>query len=164
MDIVVTSTCIIHFYPEPHHLHRYMPVCVCVFVCVAFDLILRRPQCFQVVELLLVFFVLTFQSSDDNIDLPWCEKPPKAAPVRKRRIFGRAFGLESDEDLDEDRNGSRSLPPRIQSNGGPVLESELLDGLPNWLDRLFEGSLPRYHVKEWPLNLRDAFDISRADK
>ncbi|CAG0884028.1 unnamed protein product [Cyprideis torosa] len=26
----------------------------------------------------------------------------------------------------------------------------LLDGLPNWLDRLFEGSTTRYHINYWP--------------
>ncbi|OON18974.1 DnaJ domain protein [Opisthorchis viverrini] len=80
------------------------------------------------------------------------DRPQRRLPtVRKRRIFGHIFGMESDEDEDERQlqSSSRSRPPP------PVLlESELLDGLPNWLDRLFEGSLPRYQLIEWPSTLR----------
>ncbi|TGZ55485.1 hypothetical protein CRM22_010395 [Opisthorchis felineus] len=75
-------------------------------------------------------------------------RPP---PVRKRRIFGHIFGMESDEDED-----GRQLQSSLRTRPPPpvLLESELLDGLPNWLDRLFEGSLPRYQLIEWPSNLR----------
>ncbi|KAL1492094.1 hypothetical protein ABEB36_012587 [Hypothenemus hampei] len=31
-----------------------------------------------------------------------------------------------------------------------LLEGNLLDGLPNWLDRLFEGTTIRYHINYWP--------------
>lgn len=31
-----------------------------------------------------------------------------------------------------------------------LLEENLLDGLSNWLDRLFEGSTHRYFVNYWP--------------
>uniref|UniRef100_A0A914W4S8 DnaJ homolog subfamily C member 16 n=1 Tax=Plectus sambesii TaxID=2011161 RepID=A0A914W4S8_9BILA len=31
---------------------------------------------------------------------------------------------------------------------------EVLSGMPNWLDRLFEGSVTRYYVPEWPDNLK----------
>ncbi|XP_053963544.1 dnaJ homolog subfamily C member 16 isoform X1 [Anastrepha ludens] len=31
-----------------------------------------------------------------------------------------------------------------------ILEENLLDGLSNWLDRLFEGSTHRYHINYWP--------------
>ena len=30
------------------------------------------------------------------------------------------------------------------------LQDELLDGLPLWLDRLFEGSTMRYYISTWP--------------
>jgi len=35
---------------------------------------------------------------------------------------------------------------------------QLLDGLQNWLDRLFEGSTYRYHINYWP-----EFPISPAN-
>lgn len=31
-----------------------------------------------------------------------------------------------------------------------LLQGNLLDGLSNWLDRLFEGSTQRYHINYWP--------------
>lgn len=31
-----------------------------------------------------------------------------------------------------------------------LLEGNLLDGLPNWLDRLFEGTTQRFHFNYWP--------------
>lgn len=31
-----------------------------------------------------------------------------------------------------------------------LLEENLLDGLSNWLDRLFEGSTHRYYINYWP--------------
>ena len=32
----------------------------------------------------------------------------------------------------------------------PLLECEILAGLSTWFERLFEGSLRRYHVSDWP--------------
>lgn len=32
----------------------------------------------------------------------------------------------------------------------PLFEDNLLDGLSNWLDRLFEGSTHRYYINYWP--------------
>ena len=32
----------------------------------------------------------------------------------------------------------------------PIFEEQLLDGLQNWMDRLFEGSTFRYHINYWP--------------
>lgn len=31
-----------------------------------------------------------------------------------------------------------------------LYQDNLLDGLPNWLDRLFEGTTQRYHINYWP--------------
>lgn len=31
-----------------------------------------------------------------------------------------------------------------------LLEENLLDGLSNWLDRLFEGTTQRYNINYWP--------------
>ncbi|XP_018655599.1 hypothetical protein Smp_196180 [Schistosoma mansoni] len=76
--------------------------------------------------------------------------------LRRRHIFGRAFGLESDdeEDLHQSNinNNHSHLKSRHQITDGVLFDSELLDGLSNWLDRLFEGSLPRYNIAEWPID------------
>lgn len=37
-----------------------------------------------------------------------------------------------------------------ESDEEVLLQGNLLDGLPNWLDRLFEGTSHRYHVNYWP--------------
>lgn len=39
---------------------------------------------------------------------------------------------------------------QAQENIGVLFTSHLLDNLPNWLDRLFEGSTHRYHINYWP--------------
>ncbi|RZF48584.1 hypothetical protein LSTR_LSTR012545 [Laodelphax striatellus] len=44
---------------------------------------------------------------------------------------------------------------RANKNGGDkysqvIFQENLLDGLPNWLDRLFEGSTHRYYINYWP--------------
>jgi hypothetical protein len=31
-----------------------------------------------------------------------------------------------------------------------IFQGNLLDRLPNWLDRLFEGTTHRYHINYWP--------------
>lgn len=37
-----------------------------------------------------------------------------------------------------------------ESDEDILLEGNLLDGLPNWLDRLFEGTTQRFHFNYWP--------------
>lgn len=54
---------------------------------------------------------------------------------------GAFLGMESD---DSDTNAPDTTEPKI------LLEENLLDGLSNWLDRLFEGSTHRYYVNYWP--------------
>lgn len=35
-----------------------------------------------------------------------------------------------------------------------IFEEHLLDGLSNWLDRLFEGTTQRYHIQFWPEHMK----------
>ena len=48
-----------------------------------------------------------------------------------------------------------------------MAEESLLDGLPMWLDRLFEGTTRRYHVDLWPemplLSPTDAEKLAKKD-
>ncbi len=46
------------------------------------------------------------------------------------------------------------LPVSFQIIGSQLAIDQVLHGLPNWLDRLFEGSINRYYVPEWPDNLK----------
>lgn len=58
---------------------------------------------------------------------------------------------ETDDELDAEQN----LRRRFINNSNPSsnannIENKLLDGLPLWLDRLFEGSTQRYYIGYWP--------------
>ncbi|XP_072944107.1 dnaJ homolog subfamily C member 16 isoform X2 [Epargyreus clarus] len=53
---------------------------------------------------------------------------------------GAFIGFHTDPDSSSDDNAD---PPVL-------LQENLLDGLENWLDRLFEGSTHRYYVNYWP--------------
>lgn len=59
---------------------------------------------------------------------------------------GAFLGMDSDSDGDAVSSdfGSES------TNASILLEENLLDGLSNWLDRLFEGSTHRYYINYWP--------------
>jgi DnaJ homolog subfamily C member 16 len=55
---------------------------------------------------------------------------------------GAFLGLESDDSSDQATD--------VIDDSKILLEENLLDGLSNWLDRLFEGSTHRYFVNYWP--------------
>ena len=55
---------------------------------------------------------------------------------------GAFLGLDSDDSSDQ------ATEPIDDSK--ILLEENLLNGLSNWLDRLFEGSTHRYFVNYWP--------------
>lgn len=58
---------------------------------------------------------------------------------------GAFLGMNGNDSEDSDGYGANSeLDEKI------LLEENLLDGLSNWLDRLFEGSTHRYFVNYWP--------------
>uniref|UniRef100_A0A182W631 DnaJ homolog subfamily C member 16 n=1 Tax=Anopheles minimus TaxID=112268 RepID=A0A182W631_9DIPT len=54
---------------------------------------------------------------------------------------GAFLGMDSS---DSETSMSDIYEPKI------LLEENLLDGLPNWLDRLFEGTTHRYYINYWP--------------
>lgn len=57
------------------------------------------------------------------------------------------MGFDGDSDSDDDTD--MRLRRRLIDNE-PITTEELLDGLPLWLDRLFEGSTQRYYIGYWP--------------
>uniref|UniRef100_A0A0N4ZC39 DnaJ homolog subfamily C member 16 n=1 Tax=Parastrongyloides trichosuri TaxID=131310 RepID=A0A0N4ZC39_PARTI len=63
---------------------------------------------------------------------------------------------ESEEEYDstaEDGRIRKHLLHRGKRNNSIKIE-EVLNGLPNWIDRILEGSIRRYCVPEWPDNLK----------
>ncbi|CAL8147772.1 unnamed protein product [Orchesella dallaii] len=84
--------------------------------------------------------------------------PTAGAPRRRAGSGYRNGGFlgmdsenSSDECSDVERGGDRANPNgQAQDNVGVLFTSHLLDNLPNWLDRLFEGSTHRYHINYWP--------------
>lgn len=57
---------------------------------------------------------------------------------------GAFLGMNDDSEESDGYNGNVDMDAKI------LLEENLLDGLSNWLDRLFEGSTHRYYVNYWP--------------
>eukprot|EP00092_Neocalanus_flemingeri_P087100 GFUD01109853.1.p1 GENE.GFUD01109853.1~~GFUD01109853.1.p1 ORF type:complete len:797 (+),score=258.24 GFUD01109853.1:84-2474(+) len=55
----------------------------------------------------------------------------------------------SDGEMDLER-ANQPAPVLDSPDHLPIFEDQLLDGLQNWMDRLFEGSTYRYHVNYWP--------------
>ncbi|CCD68184.1 DnaJ homolog subfamily C member 16 [Caenorhabditis elegans] len=49
--------------------------------------------------------------------------------------------------------GEKKKLHRSSSQRGVNMEN-VLDGFPNWMDRLLEGSIRRYYIPEWPDNLK----------
>lgn len=57
---------------------------------------------------------------------------------------GAFLGMNGAESDSDEFCGNSELDEKI------LLEENLLDGLSNWLDRLFEGSTHRYYINYWP--------------
>jgi len=62
------------------------------------------------------------------------------------------FDSEDDSDIEMDPEKAEVKPAPVLDSPDhlPIFEDQLLDGLQNWMDRLFEGSTYRYHVNYWP--------------
>jgi len=65
---------------------------------------------------------------------------------------GAFMGFESEDDCSDIEDVERAKPAPVLDSPDhlPIFEDQLLDGLQNWMDRLFEGSTYRYHVNYWP--------------
>ncbi|CAL4126146.1 unnamed protein product, partial [Meganyctiphanes norvegica] len=54
------------------------------------------------------------------------------------------------EDGDKKKDSIASDKPLLNYYSKVLFEEQLLEGLNNWLDRLFEGTTIRYHINYWP--------------
>ncbi|GFR00470.1 dnaJ homolog subfamily C member 16 [Trichonephila clavata] len=78
---------------------------------------------------------------------------------KPRKGDGAAGEFIGFEDSNSDSENSDVEAAKLSKNdadiyGSIVFEEHLLDGLSNWLDRLFEGSTRRYHIQYWPDNMK----------
>ncbi|KAL5105411.1 hypothetical protein TcWFU_003321 [Taenia crassiceps] len=76
--------------------------------------------------------------------------PSSSKELRRVANFSRLLGLNRSSD---EESNYESEDEDIATPTTPLLEHEVLAGLPTWFDRLFEGSLRRHHVPEWPRHL-----------
>ncbi|KAL0267986.1 UNVERIFIED_CONTAM: hypothetical protein PYX00_010093 [Menopon gallinae] len=68
---------------------------------------------------------------------------------------GGFMGFDDTSDSDSDGNNVdiERGPKPVEENdkySNIIFQGNLLDGLPNWLDRLFEGTTHRYSINYWP--------------
>lgn len=67
-----------------------------------------------------------------------------------RHLSSSASDPEAGAFLGMDSDTEESTEEISESDASILLEKNLLDGLSNWLDRLFEGTTHRYYINYWP--------------
>ncbi|KHJ91828.1 DnaJ domain protein [Oesophagostomum dentatum] len=84
--------------------------------------------------------------------------PMHTAGGKKKPQHQQHFlGFDDDDDLSSDTdsdNATAEDEAMLRRTGNTVSVENVLNGFPNWLDRLLEGSIRRYYIPEWPDNLR----------
>jgi len=83
-------------------------------------------------------------------------KHPEAA--RRHGYYapsGAFMGFDSEDNSSDNEDVEQAVGRPAQAaldspDHLPIFEDQLLDGLQNWMDRLFEGTTYRYHVNYWP--------------
>ncbi|CAO4364721.1 unnamed protein product [Caenorhabditis nigoni] len=83
---------------------------------------------------------------------------PKHVEMSRRNFIDTDEDPSSDDEAsyrsDEFASmGEKKKLHRSSSQRGVNMEN-VLDGFPNWMDRLLEGSIRRYYIPEWPDNLK----------
>ncbi|CAD6195313.1 unnamed protein product [Caenorhabditis auriculariae] len=88
---------------------------------------------------------------------------PKHAECSRRFLADSDEDFSDSDDYDgvfgrgsEELGATREEKARLQRNVSRryVNVENVLNGFPNWLDRLLEGSIRRYYIPEWPDNLK----------
>nr|CAD7444028.1 unnamed protein product [Timema bartmani] len=99
-----------------------------------------------------VFYLNNFYSSITKRMV----KMAKSFSNEPDRIKGTFMGFNTSESEDTETsdlesgsyyNGNTALSDKYSN---VVFQGNLLDNLPNWLDRLFEGTTHRYYINYWP--------------
>ncbi|TMS33395.1 hypothetical protein L596_001139 [Steinernema carpocapsae] len=61
---------------------------------------------------------------------------------------------DSESDVSSNDDDLENAALRKATKSRKLVLRDVLNGFPNWLDRMLEGSIRRYHVPEWPDNLK----------
>jgi len=70
---------------------------------------------------------------------------------------GKGAGQQTDRDRLARKRGTNNDPGFLGLDGEDQVDlAELFHGLTDWLDRLGDGSLDRYHVPHWPDTISDS--------
>uniref|UniRef100_A0A1I8ETE4 J domain-containing protein n=1 Tax=Wuchereria bancrofti TaxID=6293 RepID=A0A1I8ETE4_WUCBA len=79
---------------------------------------------------------------------------PMHTSLGKKHFLG--FDDDGKDCSSEDSDADKASREEVQTlrKGQHLKLEDVLNGLPNWLDRLVEGSIRRYYIPEWPNNLR----------
>ncbi|XP_066997779.2 dnaJ homolog subfamily C member 16 [Anabrus simplex] len=75
-----------------------------------------------------------------------------ASDTAKGAFMGFDSSESDDTETSDYEQGYRKMEEGALSDkySNVVFQCNLLDGLPNWLDRLFEGTTHRYYINYWP--------------
>uniref|UniRef100_A0AC35FBY1 J domain-containing protein n=1 Tax=Panagrolaimus sp. PS1159 TaxID=55785 RepID=A0AC35FBY1_9BILA len=63
-------------------------------------------------------------------------------------MYKTAKAPDSDDEISSDSDGNKSAKKKLKANDLNI--ENVLNGFPNFLDRLLEGSIPRFYIPEWP--------------
>uniref|UniRef100_A0A1I8A868 Uncharacterized protein n=1 Tax=Steinernema glaseri TaxID=37863 RepID=A0A1I8A868_9BILA len=66
------------------------------------------------------------------------------------------YGFDNDGDFESDVSSDDSDVENVKKTirARKLQLRDVLNGFPNWLERLLEGQIRRYHLPEWPDNLK----------
>ncbi|XP_063531462.1 uncharacterized protein LOC134742341 [Cydia strobilella] len=76
--------------------------------------------------------------------------PEGAKPHKRMSRMTRSLGASADPEAGAFIGFTERDSSSDEAPASPLLQENLLDGLENWLDRLFEGSTHRYYINYWP--------------
>merc|ERR1712008_255229 len=102
--------------------------------------------------------VLTLSGHRRYFSMYHAQHPEGANTRFSNTNSGSAMGFDDNSDSEQELDPEQNVRKRNVQEGNEhrtgdnrkSMQEHLLDGLPLWLDRLFEGSTQRYYINYWP--------------
>jgi len=102
--------------------------------------------------------VLTLNGHRRYFSMYHAQHPEGANTRFSHTNSGAAMGFDDNSDSEQELDPEQNVRKRNVQGGNEhrpgdnrkSMQENLLDGLPLWLDRLFEGSTQRYYINYWP--------------